>query len=104
MDTSAPAYFIFNVIIHDLEALKPYLEKVEASYKAFGGERIVMGGECRTLEGEPPQGLIVILAFSRLEKAQAWYDSPDYQAILPYRLRAATTQTWLVEGSPSKLQ
>lgn len=104
MNTSVPAYFIFNVIVHDTETLKPYLENVEASYKAFGGKRIVMGGECCALEGEPPQGLMVILAFSTLEKAHAWHNSPAYQAILPFRLQAATTQTWLVEGVPSELQ
>ena len=104
MNASAPAYFIFNVVIHDPVALKPYLEKVEASYKAFGGKRIVMGGECETLEGEPPQGRLVILAFSSLAQAHAWHDSPAYQAILPFRLQAASTQTWLVAGVPSELQ
>ncbi|RFU93265.1 MULTISPECIES: DUF1330 domain-containing protein [Citrobacter] len=100
MNLSAPAYFIFNVIIHDEVALKPYLENVEASYKAFGGKRIVMGAKCEALEGTPPAGQMVILAFSSLKQAHAWYDSPAYQAIIPFRLPAATTQTWLVEGVP----
>ncbi|MDU1920109.1 DUF1330 domain-containing protein [Enterobacter sp.] len=104
MNPANPAYYIFNVNIHDAEALKPYLDNVEASYKAFGGKRIVMGGKCTTLEGEPPQGRMVILAFSSMEKAVAWHDSPAYQAILPVRLQAATTQTWLVEGVPPELQ
>ncbi|MDR3431701.1 MAG: DUF1330 domain-containing protein [Rouxiella aceris] len=104
MNSSAPAYFIFNVVIHDEAALKPYLDNVEASYKAFGAKRIVMGGKCETLEGAAPQGLMVVLAFSSLEKAHAWHDSPAYQAILPCRLQATTTQTWLVEGIPPELQ
>ncbi|WP_241569036.1 hypothetical protein [Rosenbergiella collisarenosi] len=41
MNTPAPAFFIFNVIVHDTKTLKPYLENVEASYKAFGGKRMV---------------------------------------------------------------
>lgn len=104
MNSSTPAYFIFNVIIHDEATLKPYLDNVEASYQAFGGKRIVMGGKCETVEGASPQGRMSILAFSSLQQAHAWHDSPAYQAILPLRLQATTTQAWLVEGVPPELQ
>ncbi len=45
MNTSAPAYFIFNVIVHDTETLKPYLENVEASQlQGIRGKKNCHGG------------------------------------------------------------
>ena len=37
--------------------------------------------------------------FDSPEQAQAWYDSPAYQAILPLRLRNATTRVLLAAGT-----
>lgn len=104
MGNHSSAYFIFDVVIHDEAALKPYLDNVAASYKAFGGKRIVMGGECQTIEGNAPAGHLVILQFDNIEQAQAWHDSPAYQAILPFRLNATTTHAWLVEGIAPEFQ
>ncbi|URG49309.1 DUF1330 domain-containing protein [Pectobacterium quasiaquaticum] len=93
-----PAYFVINVKIHDPEAIKPYQAKVAETYKPFGGERIVAGGLPQTIEGEPPLGRIVILRFPSMELAHAWHDSPVYQAILGYRLAAAESHAYFVEG------
>lgn len=95
---TGPAYFIFDVAIHDPAALKPYQEKVEASFRAFGGTRLVMGGTCDTVEGDAPNGILVMLQFASMEQAHAWHDSPDYQAIIHYRHAAARTRAWLVQG------
>ncbi|MDR2261876.1 DUF1330 domain-containing protein [Enterobacter soli] len=98
MNVSEPAYFIFDVVIHDPAAMQPYREKVEASYKAFGGKRLVMGGQCDTVEGNGPQGMLVMLQFDSAEQAHAWHDSPAYQEIIHYRHAAASTNAWLVKG------
>ncbi|MBT0721052.1 hypothetical protein HGT70_07115 [Rosenbergiella collisarenosi] len=39
MNTPAPAFFIFNVIVHDTKTLKPYLENVEASLQGIRREK-----------------------------------------------------------------
>jgi uncharacterized protein (DUF1330 family) len=31
-----------------------------------------------------------VIEFASVEQARAWYDSPEYQAILPIRLRHST--------------
>ena len=95
---SKPAYFIFDAVVHDLEAMQPYMQYVEATYKPFGGQLLVRGGSLEIIEGQGPQGQLVILQFPSLEAAHAWHASAEYQSILPYRLSAATTHAWLAEG------
>ncbi|WP_153112089.1 DUF1330 domain-containing protein [Propionivibrio limicola] len=95
---SKPAYFVIDVKITDPEGMKPYQAKVEETFKAFGGERIVAGGTPETLDGDAPQGRIVIVRFPSLPHAHAWHDSPAYQAIIGHRLAAAESHAYLVEG------
>lgn len=104
MTNSKPAYFIFDVRIHNLEAMAPYMARVEASYKAFGGKRLIQGGQTETVEGKGPEGILVMLQFDSLEQAHNWHDSQAYQAIIHYRQDAATTHAWLVEGVAPELQ
>ena len=93
-----PAYFVIDVNIKDAERIKPYQLAVEETYTAFGGQRIVAAGQVDVLEGDGPRGIIVIVQFPSLAQAHAWHDSPQYQAILGYRLTAAESHAYLVEG------
>lgn len=93
-----PAYFIFDAKIHDPAGMQPYQAKVADTYHRYGGQLLVLGGQTEVHEGLAPQGVLVILQFPSMEQARAWHDSADYQAIIGYRLAAATTHAWLVEG------
>ena len=74
-----------------------YLQRIDATLEPFGGEFLVHGAQPHVLEGEWT-GDVVVLSFPDLTSAQAWYDSPAYQAILPLRLRNSTGSVILVEG------
>lgn len=95
---SKPAYFVIDVKITDPEGMKPYQAKVEESFKAFEGERLVAGGALEVLEGESPKGRIVIVRFPSLALAHAWHASPAYQAIVGHRLAASESHAYFVEG------
>ncbi len=95
---SKPVYFVIDVKITDPEGIKPYQAKVEETFKAFGGERLVAGGTLEALEGEAPRGRIVIVRFPNSTQAHAWHDSAAYQAIVGHRLAAAESQAYFVEG------
>jgi uncharacterized protein (DUF1330 family) len=58
---------------------------------------LVVYGATQALEGPPPVG-VVMLQFPTVEDARAWYDSPAYQAALPYRKKAADYRAIIVEG------
>lgn len=59
----------------------------------------VIYGAVHALEGQGPEA-VIMLEFPTVEDAKAWYDSPNYQAALPYRLKAADYRTIIVEGVP----
>ncbi|MEU2419964.1 DUF1330 domain-containing protein [Streptomyces sp. NPDC007851] len=76
-----------------------YIERIEATMEPYGGRFLVHGG--RRIEHEGTwNGDVVILEFPDVDSAQEWYESPDYQAILPLRTEHATSMVALVEGVP----
>jgi uncharacterized protein (DUF1330 family) len=93
-----PGFYIVDIVVNDAPAFAPYGTTVAATLEPFGGRFIVRGGKVKPLQGEPPNGRIAVIAFDSVEKAQAWYDSPAYQAILPIRLKNATSRSMIVEG------
>jgi uncharacterized protein (DUF1330 family) len=95
---TAPAYIISEAdTITDPIAIKKYGEKVPETFAPFSGHYHFLGGKAQSLDGEAPQGVVVI-AFDSVEQAHAWYDSPAYQAIKPIRLSAVKGRMFLVEG------
>jgi len=94
------AYVMAEVEVTDPnpDAMKEYALKNPAIVAAFNGRYLVAGGKTQSLEGEPPKGFIVVIAFDSMEKARAWYDSPDYAAIKPMRQRATRSRIFIAEG------
>jgi uncharacterized protein (DUF1330 family) len=72
---------------------------VPAVVAAYGGRFLVRGGEAKLLEGSGGPGRMVVLEFDSPERALEWYNSPEYQAILPVRLRNATSRAICVAGT-----
>jgi len=93
-----PVYFVIDVSVRDAEGTKPYQARVAETFRSFGGERLVAGGALQALEGTPPQGKVVIVRFPDRAHALAWHESDAYQAIIGYRLAAAESHAYLVEG------
>jgi uncharacterized protein (DUF1330 family) len=85
-----PGYVIVSVDVLDPEAYRTYQQQVPPTIQQFGGRFIVRGGDIETVEGDPPNRLVVI-EFDSVDRARAWYHSPEYQAILPLRLQHART-------------
>lgn len=73
-----------------------YLEQVEATAKAYGGEWLAQGG-VRVVEGAWP-GAVVLMRFPSMTDAMNWYNSPAYQKILHLRVNNAISDLVLVDG------
>jgi uncharacterized protein (DUF1330 family) len=97
---SRPAYYVAEFQATDPDGIKPYSAKVESTFKPFSGRFIVRGGELDVKEGFGAQGRLVMIKFDSLVQAQAWYNSPGYQAIIPIRHRSGNTRAYIVEGMP----
>lgn len=99
---ATPAYMVAEFKLNDPEAIKPYRDQVESTFKAYGGKFIARGGAVDVKEGAAPNGWVVITRFDSLAQAKAWYESPTYQNILPIRLRAGTSRVYFIEGLPGQ--
>jgi uncharacterized protein (DUF1330 family) len=93
----APGYVIAEVDVTDPGTFQKYGEKVPETLAPFNGHYLIRGGKTVTVEGEAPKRFVVI-AFDSLEKAQAWEDSPAYDAIKPIRHSSAKSRVFIAEG------
>ncbi|MGI9207744.1 MAG: DUF1330 domain-containing protein [Rhodococcus sp. (in: high G+C Gram-positive bacteria)] len=80
------------------DAIAEYLTKIDDTVRAFDGRFLVHGTDPHVLEGEWP-GHLVLIEFPDLERARGWYDSPEYQEILPLRTENSDGSAILVEGT-----
>jgi uncharacterized protein (DUF1330 family) len=96
--TATKAYYVAEFELRDPEGIKPYSAGVGATLRPFGGRFIVRGGKLVGLEGPPPGSRTVIIEFPSMEQAEAWYNSPEYTALRPYRQRSGISRTYIIEG------
>lgn len=93
-----PGYVIAELDVTDPATMQKYGEKVPETLAPFNHQYLVRSSKIQTLEGEPPKGGIVVIAFDSAEKAREWYDSPAYAAIRPIRQSATKSRILIVEG------
>ena len=78
-----------------------YTRATPAVIQQYGGRFIVRGGPIVTLEGSTEDARIVVIEFPSLERAQAFYHSPEYTAVRSLREGAAEGQFLAIEGASS---
>jgi uncharacterized protein (DUF1330 family) len=61
-----------------------YLQNVESTFKPYGGRWLVLDAQVEVQEGAWP-GSVVLMEFPDMDTAKKWYDSPEYQKLLPLR-------------------
>jgi uncharacterized protein (DUF1330 family) len=93
------AYLIGDVEVLDRAEYAEYGNRFDAILEQFGGRILANGGSIEAIEGNWLPRRLVILEFPSVEIAHRWYASPEYQEILPIRLRNAMTHyVTLTEG------
>lgn len=91
-------YVIADSKVHDPEAMKAYGAKVGETLKKYGGKVLIAGAPSDIKEGDWTPSRMVVLQFESVEAAQTWYNSPEYQEILPLRLAAADDNFMIIDG------
>jgi uncharacterized protein (DUF1330 family) len=94
-----PAYALGELEITNMEGMRPYIDAVAGTIAAYGGRYLVRAGAAEVVEGSLGYPAKVILEFPSMEMAKRWYASPEYQAILPHRLKNAKTNLVWLEGA-----
>src|SRR4051794_4247804 len=90
-------YAEFEVL--DPAVFEQYRAQVGAVSALFGGRYVVRRSEPVVLDGDWSPGRLVIIEFDSPEQVRTFYDSPQYQAILPFRLASTKGHVLLLTGA-----
>jgi uncharacterized protein (DUF1330 family) len=93
-----PAYVIGEIEITNPAAYDDYKKSVGAVLQKFGGKFLARGGKVVRLEGDWDPKRLVIVEFESMERALAWYNSPEYAPVKAMRQAASTGNQLIVEG------
>ena len=94
----AKAYLMGHITITNPEEYKKYSQAVPATIEVYGGKYLVRGGASTQREGEALRDRHVIVEFPSRQALDTWYDSAEYQAVLPHRTNNSIGQIVLVDG------
>ena len=92
------AYIVVQVDVKDPVRYESYKQMVPASLAKYGGRFIVRGGKTHTLEGTWAPQRFVMVEFPSVERAKAWWASPEYAEAKALRQATSSTQMIVVEG------
>ncbi len=102
------AYLTGHIKIRDAEKWHDYLDKVDATIIAYGGEILLRGLQQEILSnpGEHPPEFerLVVLRFDNMESLQRWYQSSEYQQLKPLRAAGADVTVVTYETDSHRLQ
>ena len=90
------------VDVRDPEQYAEYVKHTPREIARHGGRFVVRGGERIVLEGEDDGRRLVVIEFPSLEAAQAFYESPEYQAVKRLREGASEAQLVAIERYPDE--
>jgi uncharacterized protein (DUF1330 family) len=96
-----PAYIVIPILkINDAAAFKAGVtDKVKPEdLKAAGGEWIIRNTKFTSLDGSPPERLVII-KFDSVEKAQAFSNATAQKEINAARIKSTNSLSFIVEGS-----
>jgi len=94
-----PVYMIVEAKeVMDKKRYAEYIQKVPQVIEKFGGKYLVRGGKVTVASGDWNPSRMIIVQFETMEKFNAWWNSPEYQAIASLREEAARTNAIVVEG------
>lgn len=92
------AYILAQIEVTNPQQYAEYTKHTPALIEKAGGKFVARGGRIETLEGAAAKGRVVVIEFPSFERAKAFYDSAEYQALKKMRAGAANVQFVLVEG------
>ena len=93
------AYIIARIKVTDPETYERYKQQTPTVVAEAGGRFLVRGGRCKLLEGDSSElDRTIVIEFDSYEQARQFYESPNYQEILPLRVSASRSEVLLVEG------
>ncbi|MGZ3408868.1 MAG: DUF1330 domain-containing protein [Xanthobacteraceae bacterium] len=92
------AYWICEHDINDVVKFGDYLRQAMPIIARFGGHYLTRTGSHEVLEGEWRPNRIAVVEFPEMAALQAFYGSPEYQALIALRNTAAKNVILAADG------
>ena len=93
-----PAYVMGAVYdITDPAGFEEYRNLAGPTVASFGGKFIAGTETVEVMEGDWSPMAFLVIEFESLEQAKHWYNSPEYQTVLP--MRKNSTNSGLIMGA-----
>lgn len=83
------AYIIGNITVIDQDKWAEYRSKVPATLTAWEGELVFRGKQVQVLGGNYQHIDCVVIRFPNMDALNNWFNSDEYQALIPIREQAA---------------
>jgi uncharacterized protein (DUF1330 family) len=93
-----PAYVLGDIRVTDAATFGTYVHPAGATIAQYGGKVLAAAAKVELLDGSDAPERVVVIEFPDVAAARRWYQSPEYQAALPIRLRSSQGRVFLVEG------
>jgi len=77
-------YVIVHGTVKDADKMQEYATAAGPIVAKFGGE-VISRGPTEVLSGSSDHKIAVVLKFADKATAKSWYESPEYQALIPTR-------------------
>jgi uncharacterized protein (DUF1330 family) len=92
------AYLTTTIKVKDPESFAEYAGMAVPVINEHGGETIVMGGVVKLLAGQADHEYEVVIQFPDTAAVEAFYESDEYQALIPLRDKGADVVFKVIEG------
>ena len=84
----------------DPDTWKQYLAALPGTMAPHKTRTLARANPVTLDNSTPPAGSLVIIAFNNMEDVKAFWNSPEYQAIIPLREKSTKTRAYAVEETP----
>ena len=91
-------YVIVQGKVDNRRLLDQYVAKVSPTIESHQGRIVAFDEEPHVVEGPIERPRTVIVEFPSMTAFRAWYDSPEYQEILPLRLKSTPGTLIVAKG------
>jgi len=93
------AYMITFVRFQDYAAYqREYIKAAHAILTSHGGKAVLVSDDKEVIEGELPDGRIVVVEFPSKKHAKAFYNDPQYQPFKKIRHKFAQCDSAIIEN------
>jgi uncharacterized protein (DUF1330 family) len=92
------AYLVVDIDVTNPVQFEEYKKLAPAAIASYGGRYLIRGGAYEALEGDWKPQRLTVVEFDSMEKAKAFYHSPEYQLAIKARHGAASMNMLLVQG------